>query len=300
MPYPTETWGSYKAPRWNDETLEHMDYDESAEAEAIDEMVDTVIKELTSKRIIKKAKRMMSLGYSKQSLERFFSEDARASYSNYGTITGYLHALSYYLIPKSMETHEPTYVCALEFNKLSPEEQRAEVEPYVAKKYGKEIKDTYQRYEKDFNNEKRYRDEKDAALAEFVEKYDGRVDSMSYEEICKALDEPAIKELAHSIFSNRKYLALSGADKIIDQMEAAKRAKEEDPSVLKFFLGTMNGWGKEEEDRYEELKELIKQNHVLNVRTSQGGRCWIYTKGCVVDDAGELVALYSYDVDSSD
>ena len=105
-PYPTDDWGNYRPPRWDDETLDFMEYDTDAEAEGIKEMVDKVRKELTDSYTIKKAKRMSGFGYSRQSNERFFREDAGRHYGN---------ALSYYLEPKSRETQEPTYMLVLKY-----------------------------------------------------------------------------------------------------------------------------------------------------------------------------------------
>ena len=307
-PYPTDNYGYYRSPRWDDETLDFMEYDTDAEAEGVKEMVDKVRKELTYSYTIKKAKRMAGLGYSIQSNERFFREDAGSYYSD---------ALTYYLEPKSRETQEPTYMLALQYQEMSPEEQAADVAKYVETavkaRYGK----TYERYKKDFEGQSSIRNRIDNDVNSFVGSHEGvtpeSVKSMRYVDLIK-LDRE-LKQIGnrplHGVGSQALYYDY-GIERFLkrgqlkDLMEAVTDEIRNRRKSVKFYnIGYLNQFepryhpSPEKIAEWEELQALLKKYDEINGGATDDHRGDNAYWGEIIDENGELVATYDYKVDSS-
>lgn len=310
-PYPTDEWGNYRSPRWNDETLDFMEYDTDAESAGIEEMVNRVMKELSNPYTVKKATRMTGLRYSQRSLENFFSEDARNHYSN---------ALRYYLSPKSKETGEPTYVCALKFQEMSPEEQASDVARYVQEKVKGEYGTMYDRYKSDFDYQSKIRQGVDKDVETFMGNHGGltpeSVASMSYVDLVN-LDKELKNIGVQSAYGNRdtyrgryyyddilKHLNRGQLKELIAAVDAEIRKRRD--SVKHYDIGYLNKFdphyntSKEEYDEWEELQALIKKYKNVNTGGTSNNRGDNSYWGEIVDENGELVALYDYKVDSSD
>lgn len=306
-PYPTDEYGYYKAPRWNDETLDFMEYDTEAEAEGIQEMIQKVQKELLSSYTQKKAQRISGLKYSEMSLRRFFREDANNHYYN---------ALVYYLEPKSRETNEPTYICALKFTEMSPEEQLADVTKYVAESLKRDYTERYNRYKDEFDRQSKMRGIVDTDIDAFVQKHgEVNVESLTYVqlvELDRELKSIGVKGLYGDRDSYRgrwyyddilRHLNNGQLKDLIAQVNAEIKARRE--SVPSYDIGYLNKFdphyhtSQAEYDEWEELQALMKKYKHVNVGGTDNHRGDSATWGDLVDENGQLVCTYSYKVDSS-
>lgn len=309
-PYPTDNYGYYRSPRWDDETLDFMEYDTDAEAEGIQEMIEKVRKELTFSYTIKKAKRMAGLGYSRQSNERFFREDAGNYYSN---------ALRYYLEPKSSDTQEPTYMLALQYQEMSPEEQAADVAKYVEAAVKARYGETYERYKKDYEQQSGIRNRIDSDVEAFLGGHEGitpeTVQSMRYVDLIK-LDRE-LKQIGGNPAKGRDAASSNlyyewGLEKYLkrgqlkDLMEAVDDEIRKRRASVKFYnIGYLNQFEPRYNPRpekvaeWEELKALLKKYNEVNGGSSDDHRGDNAYWGEIIDENGELVARYNYKVDSS-
>lgn len=309
-PYPTDDYGYYRSPRWNDETLDFMEYDTDAEAEGIQEMIEKVRKELTFSYTIKKAKRMSSLGYSVQSNERFFREDA----GNY-----YYDALAYYLEPKSRETKVPTYTLVLQYQEMSPEEQAADVAKYVEVAVKARYGETYERYKKEFEHQSGIRNRIEGDVESFLGGHEGvtpeTVQSMRYVDLIK-LDRE-MKQIGgnpakgHDGASSNLYYEWGLEDylkrgKLKDLMVAVADEIQKRRASVKFYnIGYLNQFdphykqNPEKVAEWEELKALLKKYDEINGGSYDDHRGDNAYWGEIIDENGELVARYNYKVDSS-
>lgn len=309
-PYPTDDWGSYKSPSWDDETLDFKEYDTDAESEGIEEMSNRVMKELSNPYTVKKANRIAGLRYSQTSLEKFFREDARNHYSN---------ALRYYLVPKSEETGEPTYVCVLKYQDMSPEEQASDVTKFVQERVKSEYGSMYDRYKSDFDYQSKIRQGVDSDVEAFMgshgELTPESVASMSYVDLIN-LDKE-LKSIggrpmeghngtSGGYYYDDKILNYLNRGQLKELIAAVGAEIRKRRNNVKFYnIGYLNKFepqyhpSQEAIDEWEELKALKKKYSTVNNGSSDDHRGDNAAWGDIVDQNGELVATYNYKVDSS-
>lgn len=310
-PYPSE-YGRYRSPRWDDETLDFMEYDTEAEKEGIQEMIEKIRAELLDPYTVKRAKRMAGLGYSRQSNERFFREDGRRYYSE---------AIRYYLEPKSRDTNEPTYMLALQYQEMSPEEQAADVAKYVEAALKAEYSETYEGYKKDYEYQSGVRNRIDNEVNAFVSGHEGvtpeTVKSMRYVDLLKLDRElkqignpnPVVgfdggsATMPHYNWSMERYL---DRGQLKDLKAAVTNEIQNRRNSVKFYnIGYLNQFDPHYKQNpakvaeWEELKALLKKYNEINSGSHSNNRGDNGYWGEIIDENGELIARYDYKVDSS-
>ena len=179
-------------------------------------------------------------------------------------------------------------------------------------------------YQGDYDREMKFRGDIEASVARLAEKYeDADPQTMSYVELCKAVSEleQAYDSRPNASWydTNGRYFGMGseGFDQyfegtpILEIYNAIKEEiKERQASVKKYDIGYINqftehglkhGWTTEGKwAEWNELQELMEKYKTVNRHEWSDHRGDNTYWGELVDEDGELVALYRYQVDSSD
>lgn len=208
-----------------------------------------------------------------------------------------------YIDAKVAETKQYPWDVVIEYGEMSPEEQDQEIQNVLVPALTRGYHDQYGKYESEFGAASEKRNEVIAKVEEIVAKY-GEADpsQLSYVDVCEGIkainslgDDYGRSEAADKFFEEYD---LNGIKKRL--MAEWKAKREAAPS---FDLGWQNGWGEKEEARFEELKKISAHGKEYNPRGSSASdrmRGYNQWSGDIVDDNGNLLATYSYGVDSSD
>lgn len=208
-----------------------------------------------------------------------------------------------YINAKVAETKQYPWDVVIEYGEMSPEEQDQEIQNVLVPVLAQGYHDQYGKYESEFGAASDKRNEVIAKVEEIVAKYgEADLNQLSYVDICEGIktinrlgDEYGMSEAADKFFEEYDIVGIKKR-----LMEEWKVRKEAAPS---FHLGWMNGWNEKDEARYEELKKIMAQGRDYNARgssTSERMRGYNQWSGDIVDNDGNLLATYSYGVDSSD
>ena len=220
-----------------------------------------------------------------------------------------------YIVKRADRDGVPSYEVAVNAPK-EPKEQVIEdmlnvLRPELEQTYRK----WYNKYEDDYAAAMEHRGKFDQAMNPLIEKY-ANVDpsTMCYADICEALDklENAYLTNPEASWYYQRYEGITtyGVDKYYEGqpiLEAYKRLKEEKQrrrSSVRFYnIGYLNKFdynpSQAEIDEWEELKALLKKYKEINGGSSDDHRGDNAAWGDIIDQNGELVAIYYYKVDSS-
>lgn len=292
-------WGNEVKPNWFDDESEMTQFDDEAVQESIKEDIEDFkyameqIAEQSSALITWAMKKGAKLEFLKKPFARYMS----ASVGKAGGKEAKL-----YLDAKSSETKKFPWDLAIAFMQMSPEEQEAEIQEYLVPALIDEYQSKYGKYQSDFEAAGQKRSEVIAKIQEILEKY-GQADpsEMSYVEICEGIK--AINKLTDLSYGQgeREFYEKNGIEELKKKLIAEWKAKRE--AAPSYDLGWMNGWNDEDKARYEELKQIMAQGKDYNSRGSSASermRGFNEWSGDIVDGEGNLLATYSYGVDSSD
>jgi hypothetical protein len=292
-------WGGEMKPSWFDDESEMAQFDNEAVQESIKEDVEDfkyAMKQIAEQALalVKWAiKKGAKLEFLKKPFDRYMSASA-------GKAGGKESKL--YLDAKSSDTNEFPWDLAIAFTQMSPEEQEAEIQKYLVPALIDEYQSKYGKYQSEFDAAGQRRSDVMAKVQEIFEKY-GQTDpsEMSYVDVCEGIK--AINEITHVESGNgvREFFERCGIAELKKKLMAEWKAKRE--AVPSYDLGWANGWGEEEKAKYEELKQLLAQGNDYNASGSSASermRGFNEWSGDIVDNDGNLIATYSYAVDSSD
>ena len=185
-----------------------------------------------------------------------------------------------------------------------------------------QLEDTYKKwynkYEDDYNAAMEHRGKFDQAMNPLIEKYvNADPSKMTYADICEAIDKLENAYLTNPderYWAARRYEGITtyGVDKYYEGnpiLEVYKKLKEEKQrrrsSVRYYDIGYLNKFepqyhpSQEAIDEWEELKALLKKYREINGGSSDNHRGDNAAWGDIIDQNGELVAIYNYKVDSS-
>lgn len=328
-PYPKQdkfynTWladYSNKRPQWFDKSLQEPAYNEEGAKAGMEEDAVDAYQAMSS--IFDKAVALDKWAQKKQVPPKY-ADKALDRYKPY-TWRGDLNLTRMYLDARSRETGEAKYQIVISDMNAPQETAMENIKKYLSPELDKVYHNKFDTYKKDYDSAMAYRGKFDAAMSPLIEKYaNADPSSMSYVQICKAMGElenaldenPEVKYEYGKRYSG---IASDGADKyyegqpILAAYNNLKAEKKNRENSVKFYnIGYLNqftqdglahGWTTNEKwNEWRELQGLMEKYHKFGTKSGNpmNWRCYSHTIGALVDDNGELVCTYSYEVDSSD
>lgn len=292
-------WGVEEKPNWFDDESEMVQFDNEAVQESIKEDIEDFkyameqIAEQAMALVKWAIKKGAKLEFLKKPFDRYMSASA-------GKAGGKEAKL--YLNAKSSDTKEFPWDLAIAFTQMSPEEQEAEIQKYLIPALIDEYQSKYGKYQSEFDAAGQRRSDVMAKVHEILEKYGQTEPSeMSYVDVCEGIK--AIKELTDVSYGSgvKEFFEKCGIAELEKKLFAEWKAKVE--AAPSYNLGWANGWDEEHKAKYEELRQLMKQGKIYNSRGSgpaESMRGFNHYSGDIVDENGNLIATFSYGVDSSD
>ena len=304
----TPKWSPYKQtpifnrdikPNWYDDESEMTQFDNEAVEQSVQEDIEDFKSAMSqiaehSLALVKWAiKKGARLEFLRKPFDRYMNASAGRSGAEEAKL---------YFDAKSAESKEFPWDLAIAFEQMSPEEQESEIQEDLVPALIDNYQSKYGKYQSDFEAAGMKRSSKMAKIQEILEKY-GQVDpsEMSYVDICEGIK--AINELTDWSYSQgeREFYEKNGIEGLKKVLVAEWKARKE--AAPKYDLGWQNGWGEEEQAKFEELKQLMSQGKAYNEReagTTEKMHGFNQWSGDIVDNNGNLIATYSYGVDSSD
>jgi hypothetical protein len=204
----------------------------------------------------------------------------------------------------------------------APKEPKEQVIEDMTSILRPQLEDTYKKwynkYEDDYQAAMEHRGKFDQAMNPLIEKYaNADPSTMTYADICEALDSLKNAYLTNPderYWAARRYEGIEtyGVDKyyegnpILETYKKLQQEKSKRRSSVRFYnIGYLNKFepqyhpSQAEIDEWEELKALLKKYKEINGGSSDNHRGDNAAWGDIIDQNGELVAIYNYKVDSS-